>query len=75
MIQKGSLVVMGGLKPNPAITGWPPPGSLCIVISNPRETSTVSRGSQISLKKTVDVLFEGRVFEKCEVGMLIEIKK
>lgn len=79
MIRKGSLVIMGERIQGRAVvpsTEYPPPGSLCVVISNPRESTVYHRGPSLTaIKRTVDVLCDGTVFEKCDVGLLIEVKK
>ena len=79
MIRKGSLVMMGARPPGHnyvPYSEYPPTGSLCVVVSNPRETPVYQKGPSLTaLKKTVDVLCDGVIFEKCEVAVFIEVKR
>ena len=81
MIRKGSLVMMceqRDSKGRVAVPSneYPPVGSLCVVITNPREAATHHRGPSLTvIKKTVDVLCDGKIFEKCPVTAFIEVKR
>ena len=58
---------------------YPPQGSLCIVVAPPREKDLSSqlrmrKPEHISLKKAIDVLFEGKVYYNCELRSFKEVK-
>lgn len=59
---------------------YPPEGSVCMVLDSPRKIDTSSqlraqRTNQISIKSVIDVLYEGRIFYKCELRAFDEVKK
>jgi len=59
---------------------YPPAGSLCIVISRPREKDLATQlratyTGHVSLKKAVDVLHEGIIYKDCELRAFSEVKK
>lgn len=58
---------------------YPPPGSVCIVIAGPKEKDLASHSratysGQISLKKAIDVMYNGRVYKGCDTAAFKEVK-
>ena len=59
---------------------YPPPGAICIAVSSPREKDLAHHlranySGHVSLKKAIDVLYEGRVYKDCEARAFVEVKK
>ncbi len=59
---------------------YPPPDSLCVVVSKPRERDLAAQlratyTGHVSLKKAIDVLYEGRIYRDCELRAFSEVKK
>ena len=85
MITHGTLVLrlqddyLTHLNREALSTRYPPEGSLCIVVSSPRERDLsdqlrMQTPGHISLKKAVDVLYEGKVYYDCELRSFKEVK-
>ena len=58
---------------------YPPSGAICIVVAGPKEKDLASHGrvkykGQISLKKAIDVMYNGRVYKGCEFAAFNEVK-
>ena len=58
---------------------YPPPGAVCIVVAGPKEKDLASHArakyeGQISLKKAIDVMYNGRVYKGCEAAAFNEVK-
>ena len=59
---------------------YPPPGSICIVITGPKERDLADQlratyPGHVSLKKAVDLLHEGQVYKNCEMRAFSEVKR
>ena len=85
MIAKGSLVwrlqddYLIHLR-REVLQQYPPEGSVCMVLDAPRKVDMSSHlraqsPNQISVKSVIDVLYEGRIFYKCELRAFNEVKK
>ena len=60
-------------------TQYPPAGSVCVVVTRPRERDLAYQlratyPGHVSLKKAIDVMFEGRVYKDCELRAFSEVK-
>jgi hypothetical protein len=91
MIKKGTLVkrwtddycvLRLGLKYDKLVELYPPERSLCIVTSGPKESdlSTHDRhhnpdASWIALKKSIEVICDGKWHGPCDISAFEEIKK
>ena len=86
MIKEGSIVrrasddYLTHLNDNSVKYEYPPPGSVCVVVSPPKERDLAHQlratySGHVSLKKAIDVLHEGRVYRSCEVRAFFEVKK
>ena len=58
---------------------YPPAGELCIVTSKPRETDLSSHSPRkskniISLKKAVELIYNGKWYGPCDVKAFEEVK-
>ena len=85
MIARGSLVLR--LQDDYLIhlhsaarAAYPPEGSVCMVLDSPRKINMSAHlrnvaGNEISIKSVIDVLYEGRIFYKCELRAFNEVKK
>ena len=85
MISQGSLVLrldndyLTHLNREVLRREYPPPGSLCVVVSSPKERDLsgqlrVQMDGHISLKKAIDVLHGGKVYSSCELRAFKEVK-
>lgn len=85
MIDRGTLVqrlpddYLTHLNREALSLHYPPPDSLCVVVTPPREKDLSNQlrmqvPEHISLKKAIDVLFEGRVYHNCELRSFKEVK-
>tara|TARA_A100001011_G_scaffold389694_1_gene471668 strand:+ start:2318 stop:2611 length:294 start_codon:yes stop_codon:yes gene_type:complete len=61
---------------------YPPEGSVCIVLSNPKEKDLAYQTgysdkskNHIMLRKSIDVICEGQVFSPCLMAAFDEVKK
>ncbi len=85
MIRQGSLVYrleddyLTHLSKSVLRSGYPPAGALCVVVSGPKERDLkgqlkVQMDGHVSLKKAIDVLYEGKVYPLCEAMAFEEVK-
>ena len=61
------------------VSDYPPAGSVCVVVSRPRERDLAYQlratyPGHVSLKKAIDVMHEGRVYKDCELRAFSEVK-
>ena len=86
MIAKGTIVrrlsddFLSHISRHVLKNRYPPEQSICIVVSNPSEKDLsnqmrVVMDGYVSLKKAVDVLYEGSLYKNCEVRAFSEVKK
>ena len=85
MIKVGAMVervedkILAYIRPYALAKDYPPQGSLCIVVSSPRETDLsgqrLSWGNDgyVALAKAVDVMCDGRLYKKCDLKAFIEL--
>ena len=84
MLKKGSVVRRIGdeslkhINPEALLRLYPPPNAICIVVSSPKEKDLTSQqkwkeATRINLKKAVDVLSQGSLYENCEVAAFEEL--
>jgi hypothetical protein len=87
MIKKGLLVKriendrLRHIEHNVLLTQYPPAGSLCIVVSSPKEKDLSEQAAfrrmythAINLKKAIDVMSENKLYKDCEVTAFIKVK-
>ena len=85
MIGQGSLVLrldndfLTHLNRDVLRKKYPPAGSLCVVISRPKERDLsgqlrVQMDGHVSLKKAIDVFHDGKVYSSCELRAFKEVK-
>lgn len=85
MIKKGSLVsrkpdgYCAHLRGDIFKNDYPPAGEVCIVVSTPKEKDLsyqLRRVSEdyIALKKAIDVIYCGALFELCDMALFEEVK-
>ena len=89
MIKKGSIVKrmpddycmrVLGIRHPILLRFYPPENEICIVTSRPKETdlnshTTIRKTNIISLKKAVELIYNGKWFGPCDVNAFEEIKK
>ena len=79
MVKRVEDKILTHIRPRTLARNYPPQDSLCIVVSNPKETDMseqrLSWGSEgyVSLAKAIDVMCEGRLYEKCELKAFKEL--
>lgn len=83
MIKKGSLVkriedsMLSHIDSKVLSRSYPPEGSLCIVVSSPRERDLRNQypffNNVINLKKAIDVMSENTLYKDCEVHAFIRV--
>jgi len=89
MIRKGSVVrrrpsvqLDDSLDPRILKALYPPEGEVCIVTSNPREVDLSAhdrfynpKSNRISLKKGIEVIYNGKWYGPCSVAAFEEVKR
>ena len=91
MIRKGTIVrrkpndfcsLSLALRYDVLTSQYPPPDSLCVVTSNPKEVDLSShdrnynsKTSIIILKKGVEVICDGKWYGPCDINAFKEVKK
>ena len=89
MIKKGTVVKrmpddycvnVLGIRYRVLLKLYPPENEICIVTSKPRETdltnhTTFKKTNIISLKKAIELIYNGKWFGPCDVKAFEEIKK
>jgi hypothetical protein len=83
MIKKGSLVRriddsrLGHIDSGVLLRSYPPEGSLCVVVSSPREKDLRDQhpffSNVINLKKAIDVMSENTLYKDCEIHAFIRV--
>lgn len=89
MIRKGSLVKrvsnmhLTHISVKVLSENYPPEGSICVVVSPPKERDLAYQSSRrylpqgigfVGLKKAVDVMSGNRLYENCEISAFERVK-
>jgi|TARA_R110002060_G_scaffold3805_15_gene5940 hypothetical protein len=91
MVKKGSIVrrkpndfcsLSLRLRHDALISDYPPEREICIVTLGPRETDLSrhdriwdSKSNHITLKKAIEVIYDGRWYGPCDIAAFEEVKK
>lgn len=86
MLKKGAMVKrvedskLRHIDQKVLLTQYPPEGSLCIVVTSPKERNLTDQAAfrhayshAISLKKAIDVLSENKLYKDCEIRAFVKV--
>ena len=79
MVERVEDKILAHIRPYALVQDYPPQGSLCIVVSNPKEIDLseqrLSWGNDgyVALAKAIDVMCEGRLYRKCDLKAFKEL--